>query len=184
MKHRLSQQDITDYALNELSPSDRLYVESMMLSSEALRNDASEMMEMARSLEQGFRADFSALEFSLDAGRRSKIVQHIPSSTWQSAGKLAAAFAALAACVAFSLAAPVIWTMAHRSEVSASKTVPAVSLKNSVSALSNGGGSPETGWFSFQISGAEDVQVSSVLLPTGNMGLMEMPLPSLQVELN
>jgi hypothetical protein len=184
MKHRLSQQDITDYALNELSPSDRLYVESMMLSSEALRNDASEMMEISRALERGFQTDFRALDLTLDSGRRSKILQHMPASAWQSVGKLAAAFAALAACVAFSVAAPVIWTMAHVSDMSASKTPPSLSPKNSVSALSSPSGSTDAGWFSFQISGVEDVQVSAVLLPTGNVGFMEMPLPSLQVELN
>ena len=45
---RLSEIDITNYVLNELEPSERLFVESLMLGCEASRSDALAMMETTR----------------------------------------------------------------------------------------------------------------------------------------
>lgn len=54
MRGRISDQDLTDYALNELAPADRLYVESMLAVSEECRHDVCEMIDMGLLLEQGF----------------------------------------------------------------------------------------------------------------------------------
>lgn len=54
MRGQLSDQDLTDYALNELGPEERLYVESMLAVSEECRNDIYEMIDTAMLIEEGF----------------------------------------------------------------------------------------------------------------------------------
>ena len=54
MRGKLSDQDLTDYALNELGPDERLYVESMLAVSEECRNDVYEMIDVAMMVEEVF----------------------------------------------------------------------------------------------------------------------------------
>ncbi|MEI6712428.1 MAG: hypothetical protein WCO60_01660 [Verrucomicrobiota bacterium] len=182
MKDRLSQQDITDYALNELSSRERLYVESMMLGSEELKEDACAVIEMAKLLEEGFEAEMAWKELSLGDERRSQVLSQLPASAWRGIGKAAAAVAALAACVAFSVAAPVVWSLAMRSDgvLSVAGTQKS-SVESGVAALP---GQPSESVFSFQVSPTDESAVAPALLPTGNVGFMEMPRPSLPVDLN
>ena len=53
MRGRLTEQDLTDYALNELPPDERLYVESMLGVSEECRNDIYQMLELSELLKEG-----------------------------------------------------------------------------------------------------------------------------------
>jgi hypothetical protein len=184
MKDRLTQQDIADYALNELDPRERLYVESMMLGSEALREDACAMIDTARLLELGFESEVQWQEFSLDESRRKAVLEHFPSSVWQNVGKVAATAVGLAACVAFSVAAPVVWNLATHPGGSSAKAAAPKPAEESVSAVSVLTQPSDSGLYSFQVSSAEDLPSSSALLPTGAVGFMEMPLPSLSIELN
>jgi anti-sigma factor RsiW len=57
MRGKLAEQDLTDYALNELNDVDRLYVESMLAASEECRNDIVATIEMAQCLEEGFERE-------------------------------------------------------------------------------------------------------------------------------
>ena len=57
MRGKISDQDLTDYALNELEPAQRLYVESMLAVSEECRNDVYEMIDLAMLLDQGFERE-------------------------------------------------------------------------------------------------------------------------------
>lgn len=57
MRSKISDQDLTDYALNELGPDERLYVESMLAVSEECRNDVYETIDFAMSLEEGFERE-------------------------------------------------------------------------------------------------------------------------------
>ena len=52
MRGKVSDQDLTDYALNELPPNERLYVESMLGVSEECRNDVYAMLEMGEMLKE------------------------------------------------------------------------------------------------------------------------------------
>jgi len=57
VRSQISDQDLTDYALNELGPDERLYVESMLAVSEECRNDIYETIDMAMLLEEGFERE-------------------------------------------------------------------------------------------------------------------------------
>ena len=57
MRAHISEQDLTDYALNELDPHQRIYVESMLAVSEECRNDVYKMIELSQLLEQGFERE-------------------------------------------------------------------------------------------------------------------------------
>jgi anti-sigma factor RsiW len=100
MRGSISDQDLTDYALNELRPEERLYVESMLAVSEECRNDVYEMIEVAQLLERGFEAQEAKLPGMLTDEQRAKLL-HIEETTpvWRTA----AAVLGLAACVAFAL---------------------------------------------------------------------------------
>ena len=63
MRGRLTEQDLTDYALNELPPDERLYVESMLGVSEECRNDVVQMLELSEMLGMW---DWSVILFSDD----------------------------------------------------------------------------------------------------------------------
>ena len=105
MRGKLSEQDLTDYALNELSDVDRLYVESMLAASEECRNDICETIEMAQLLEHGFERELIAAErkdLALRADQRSELVK--PHFTLRYALRDAASALGLAACVAFAIA--------------------------------------------------------------------------------
>ena len=62
MRGQITDQDLTDYALNELEAADRLYVESMLAASEECRNDICKTIELAQLLESGFQREASATE--------------------------------------------------------------------------------------------------------------------------
>ncbi|HEY3897733.1 MAG TPA: hypothetical protein VGM54_03920 [Chthoniobacter sp.] len=71
MRSQLSDQDLTDYALNELGPEERLYVESMLAVSEECRNDVYETIDVAMLIEVGFeRQDAKTPSFELTAEQR------------------------------------------------------------------------------------------------------------------
>jgi anti-sigma factor RsiW len=54
MKAKVSEQDLTDYALNELGPEERIYVETVLAGSEEAREDVYAMIDLAMTLEAGF----------------------------------------------------------------------------------------------------------------------------------
>ena len=54
MRGKISDQDLTDYALDELDPHERLYVESMLAVSEECRADVYDLIEYGQMIEEGF----------------------------------------------------------------------------------------------------------------------------------
>ncbi len=54
MRGKITDQDLTDYALNELPPNERLYVESMLGVSEECRGDVYQMLDLGEMLKEGF----------------------------------------------------------------------------------------------------------------------------------
>jgi anti-sigma factor RsiW len=104
VRGNLSEQDLTDYALNELPPHERLYVESMLAASEECRHDIVKTIELAQLLEEGFEREMKfALreDVALRPEQREFLVQ--PHHTWRYAFRDIAAAIGLAACVAFGI---------------------------------------------------------------------------------
>ena len=108
MRGKISDQDLTDYAMNELEPHDRLYVESMLAVSEECRADVYDLIEIGQMIDEGFeREEVKTEDLSLTAAQRSKllVIRRHPLAMVRNA---AAVFAA-AACVAFALTHPALW---------------------------------------------------------------------------
>lgn len=104
MRGPLSDQDLTDYALNELTPQERIYVESMFAASEECRNDVCETIEMARLLEQGYEREIVAAEIrdlTLKPEQRAHLTR--PHHTKRYIIRDIAGAIGLAACVAFTI---------------------------------------------------------------------------------
>jgi len=185
MATRLRPVDITNYALNELDPRERLYVESMMLGCEDSRRDALEMIDMARLLEEGMRADAAAMPMTLDLNRRREILCAAPiDGVWQNVCRGAAAAVAMAACVAFSIAAPQIWSSALRpiaqqqqqQQLDASRSLAEV---DSWAALLQAASSAAPGAFDEPEVIVPEEFPTRILVPKGTVGMVDMPVPSL-----
>jgi hypothetical protein len=186
MKDRLRQVDITNYALNELEPRERLYVESIMLGCDSTRTDVLEMIEMAQLLEEGFEAEMGGQELILDASRRNKVLGNVVTEgVWHHVWRTAAAAVTLAACLVFSVAAPVVWNSVSRPSVSSAdndiaeglaredeKPDMASTLQMAVSAAA----AAAVAVFEDQdnVQGGSEEFPTRILLPTGTVGL-DMP---------
>ncbi|MDB6171965.1 MAG: putative transrane anti-sigma factor [Chthoniobacteraceae bacterium] len=105
MRGNLSDQDLTDYALNELQPEVRLYMESMLAVSEECRHDIYEMIELRQMLEEGFEAESAPFCILTDEQRDSVSAFRPTTPIWQRA----AALVGIAACAASTLTHPAFW---------------------------------------------------------------------------
>ncbi|MEO8353051.1 MAG: hypothetical protein ABI680_15075 [Chthoniobacteraceae bacterium] len=102
MRANFSEQDLTDYALNELDAHERLYVESMLAASEECRADVCKMIDLAQSLEAGFERKVARTEIlSLKPEQRANLIR--PHFTARYAIRDFAAAIGLAACTAFAI---------------------------------------------------------------------------------
>jgi anti-sigma factor RsiW len=114
MRGQISDQDLTDYALNELQPEVRLYVESMLAVSEECRNDVYETIEVSQLLEEGFEAqEEQTSPYTLTAEQREKLLAVRVTPRWM---PIAAGLAA-AACAAFAVTNPTILKTGPAAEV-------------------------------------------------------------------
>ncbi len=107
MRGRLTEQDLTDYALNELPPDERLYVESMLGVSEECRNDVVQMLELSETLKECMERE-AADELTLRADQRAKVLE-VPAWHWRGFLQKAAAILLLAAGTAFLTTSPGFW---------------------------------------------------------------------------
>ena len=99
MKAKISEQELTDYALNELGPDERIYVESMLGASEEAREDIYQMIEVAMMLDAGFEREETREPAVLTAEqRRALLGLRVPNVFLRNS----AATLAAAACVAFA----------------------------------------------------------------------------------
>lgn len=109
MRGKLNDQDFTDYALNELEPSDRLYVESMLAVSLECRNEVYEMLEMSRMLEEGFEREANRIPASLTVEQRTTLTRPRRRRAAVRLLHKTAATLAMAACTAFVISNPQLW---------------------------------------------------------------------------
>jgi hypothetical protein len=187
---RLSEVDITNYVLNELEPSERLFVESLMLGCDESRKDALAMMETARLLEEGLEKELSGMELELDQPRRERIFAYKSGSVWGAVGHVASTLAALAACVAFSLAAPTLSRLALGRDGAKAQTdlqtqqggdalrMADILDPGAFPTFANDSSEPSVGSLP-----SEDLP-TRVLFPTGAVNFVEMPLPALGGDTN
>ena len=100
MKGKLSQQDLTDYALNELDPHERHYVESMLAVSEEYRNDIYETIDTALMLEEGFEQEEEKMPAVLTETQRQRLMDvKVPNRFLHRTAALLSAAAAVALAV-------------------------------------------------------------------------------------
>ncbi len=104
MRGRLTPQDLTDYALNELPPDERLYVESMLGVSEECRHDIVQMLELGEMLKDGI-GNIESDELTLNAEQRAKVLD-VPAWHWRGFLQKAAAIALLSVGTAFIATRP------------------------------------------------------------------------------
>ena len=121
MRGKISDQDLTDYALNELDPHERLYVESMLAVSEECRADVYDLVEIGQMIEEGFdREDGKIESITLTPEQRARLLT-IRVNPFAVA-RTAAAVLAVAACVAFAIVHPAVLpdrgTAVHVAQVS------------------------------------------------------------------
>ncbi len=107
MRSKISDQDLTDYALDALDPNERLYVESMLAVSEECRNDVYEMIDTAMLLEECFeREDGQPSSLALTPVQREALLNVRVANPFL---RRTAAVLAAAATVAFALVSREQW---------------------------------------------------------------------------
>jgi anti-sigma factor RsiW len=105
VRGNISDQDLTDYALNELQDGERLYLESMLAVSEECREDIYKMIDLAQMLEEGFERDIIVAErqeLALREEQRENLIQ--PHFTRRYVIRDIISGLGVAACVAFAAA--------------------------------------------------------------------------------
>lgn len=73
MKTTIPEQYLTDYALNELGPEERIYVESLLGASEEAREDVYELIDLAVLLDQGFEREDQQAAEALTSEQRARV---------------------------------------------------------------------------------------------------------------
>jgi hypothetical protein len=97
VRGKLSDQDLTDYALNELGPEERLYVESMLAVSEECREDVYKMIDLGLMIEESYDRVEGKTTLALTAEQRMKLLDvHLPNRFLQRSSAALAAAAAIA----------------------------------------------------------------------------------------
>lgn len=98
MRGKLSDQDLTDYALNELGPEERLYIESMLAVSEECREDVYKTIDLGLLIEEAFERDEeSKVVVELTEDQRLKLLDvHLPNRFLRRSVTALAAAAAVA----------------------------------------------------------------------------------------
>jgi anti-sigma factor RsiW len=100
MKTKIPEQYLTDYALNELAPEDRIYVESLLGASEEAREDVYQMIDLAMSLDQGFEREDARAPEGLTAEQRERLLDvRLPNVFLRRAAVVLAAAASVALAV-------------------------------------------------------------------------------------
>ena len=106
MKAKVSEQDLTDYALDELEPQERIYVETALVGSEEAREDVYAMIDMAMMLDEGFERQQSRAPAVLTVEQRRALMNVRQPNIFLRNTVVALA---AAACVAFALARLDAW---------------------------------------------------------------------------
>lgn len=128
MRGKVTDQDLTNYALNELPADERLYVESMLVVSDECRNDIYQMIELSEMLKEGCEAeDERTLPLLLSDEQRTKVLS-VPHWNWRGLLQRAAAIVLLASGAAYTASRPSFWGQGGTADKLASASQAVVSL--------------------------------------------------------
>ncbi len=108
MRGKVTDIDLTNYALNELPPEERFHVESMLGVSEECRNDVYQMLELSEMLKEGYELQEEQALLVLDESQRSKVLD-VPRWNFRLLLQQAAALALLAAGIGYAVMRPSFW---------------------------------------------------------------------------
>ena len=97
-----------DYALNELRPDERFYVESMLAVSDECRHDVYRTLDLSEMLKEGFEQEEDAKSILLNDEQRCKVLA-VPRWHWRGVLQKVAAVALVAAGSAYAVKHPGIW---------------------------------------------------------------------------
>ena len=115
MRGKITDQDLTNYALNDgLDPHERMYVESMLAVSEECRQDIYRNIELTQMLETGFERLYGESAPTLTAEQHAALMNPPRRHFALATVSRAAAVLAMAACAAFALANPSLWQGTNR----------------------------------------------------------------------
>lgn len=133
MKATIPDQYLTDYALNELVPEERIYVESLLGASEEAREDVYQMIDLAMLLDEGFEREQERAPAVLTlAQRRALMGLRVPNIFVRNVAIILAA----AACAALAFVQMDAWMpRVHRAQPMA-----AVSPAHQTGAQASAGG--------------------------------------------
>jgi anti-sigma factor RsiW len=147
MRGKITDQDLTNYALNDgLEPSERLYVESMLAISEECRQDIYRNIEMSQMLETGFERLHGAAAPMLTSEQRMALLNPPTRLFGRHTLHRAAAVLAMAACAALALANPNLWRMEnHRRSLAQMSSQVSQMMSDSITAGSDSGIAPLLG---------------------------------------
>jgi len=107
MRGQISDQDLTNYALNDgLDSGERLYVESLLAVSEECREDIYRMIEVGQMLEEGFERECGEVLPALTAEQRTSLLHERERHPAWGFMQKAAAVIAMAALLGFAVANP------------------------------------------------------------------------------
>ena len=106
MKVKLSEQDLTDYALDELGPEERIYVEAALAGSEEAREDVYQIIDLVMMLDEGFEKQEEREPALLTLAQRQELMGLRGPNIFLRNGIAALA---TAACVAFAFVSREAW---------------------------------------------------------------------------
>lgn len=126
MRGQLTEQDLTNYALNDgLDARERLYVESMLGASEECRDDVYKMLDLASALERGFEMESNRTVPRLTKSQRLELLNARPRLEILPFVRKAAATLSMAACVAFVVGHSGEWQLGRQTQAVATLTTEA-----------------------------------------------------------
>lgn len=97
---KIPEQYLTDYALNELGPEERIYVESLLGAAEEAREDVYQMIDLAMLLDEGFERDEERAPAALTTEQRGELLSlRVPNVFLRRAAVVLAAAASVAFAV-------------------------------------------------------------------------------------
>jgi hypothetical protein len=160
-----------------------------MLGCDKSREDVLAMMEMARLLEEGMDRELAVPQLELDPLRRETIFAYKAGSFWQTLRNVGMTVTALAACVAFSVTAPSLSRLAlGRDKLHSQADVLAANGDDthSPSDVLDPGAFPTSDADSDDLTNVpfSEELPTRVLLPTGAVNFVEMPLQTLGGDAN
>ena len=161
MKTTIPEQYLTDYALNELGPEERIYVEALLSASEESREEVCQIVDLAMLLNVGFEQEEEVAEVTLTEAQRRFIGETRQPNVFQ---RNIVAILAVAACVAVAVINLDDWNplaprLSKRSAVAGRRAI--VSAMNVSPAGRPAASSPSSRWMRYDSTASRSMPGSA-----------------------